>query len=353
MDRKEQSWRLPAEWEPHRACWLAWPSDASLWLDHLEPARREFVALCHALSATDGVGSAMAPETLELLVPDAEAETEARAALGQVRARFHHIPFGDIWLRDTAPLFVVGRDSGDVAAVRFRFNGWGGKYVLEDDAEVAEAIAVRAGHRTFANDWVLEGGAVEVDGRGSLLTTRQCLLNFNRGAGLNEADVEARLRGALGVSQIVWLERGLANDHTDGHIDTLARFVAPGRVVCMQARESNDPNAAALGEVAETLSGAVDAGGRRLEVVSLPSPGTVLADDGSLMPASFVNFYIGNATVVVPTYGTRYDAEAVDTIAACFPDRRVVGLSARAILHGGGAFHCITQPEPSAGGGDR
>jgi agmatine deiminase len=194
-------------------------------------------------------------------------------------------------------------------------------------------------------DLVLEGGAIEVDGEGTCLTTRQCVLNANRNPGLDEAAASRKLREGLAVEQVVWIERGLANDHTDGHIDTLARFVAPGVVACMEPR-GGDPNADVLREILTALRAAKDACGRHLEIVTVPSPGAVVSADGRLMPASYLNFYISNSAVVVPTYASDADSEAVERISRCFAGRSVVGVSALAILTGGGAFHCITQQEP-------
>ena len=330
----------PAEWDRHTACWLAWPSHAHLWRSNLGAAQAEFAGLCRAIAAEGG-------ETLDLLVQDAAAEAEARAALalaeGQVR--YHHVPVGDIWLRDTAPIFVAARPGG-LGAACFRFNGWGGKYVLPGDAQVAGQVADLSGLARLDHTWILEGGSVEADGEGTLLTTRQCLLNPNRNPGLGQAEIEKALREDLGAEKVLWLEEGLVNDHTDGHIDTLARFVAPGVVVCMEALGEGDPNAATLDRIASELAGFTDARGRKLRVVRIPSPGIVRDEEDELMPASFVNFYIGNRCVVVPTYGTPQDEAAVAALAPLFPGRRVVGRSARAILSGGGAFHCITQQQP-------
>ncbi len=330
----------PAEWDRHSACWLAWPSHGQLWQEHLGPAQAEFAALCMAIAEEGG-------EALELLVLNDQAEAEARAALAPVigQVRFHRMPVGDIWLRDTAPIFVQTR-SGALGATCFRFNGWGGKYMLPNDDEVAGRVAALSGLSRIDHDWILEGGSVEVDGEGTLLTTRQCLLNPNRNPGMDQAAIEKALRESLGAEKVLWLEEGLINDHTDGHIDTLARFIAPGVVVCMEARDRNDPNAATLDRLASDLAACTDARGRRLQVVRIPSPGIVLDEAGELLPASFVNFYIGNRSVVVPTYGTAYDEAAVAALTPLFPGRRVLGRSARAILSGGGAFHCITQQQP-------
>jgi agmatine deiminase len=330
----------PAEWERHSSCWLAWPSHGHLWLSNLATAQAEWVALCLAIAEGGD-------EALDLLVPDAPAEAEARLALASVlpQVRFHRVPVGDIWLRDTAPIFLRNVTDGLQAAC-FRFNGWGGKYVLPDDDRVAGRVAELSGLPRRDHGWILEGGSVEADGEGTLLTTRQCLLNPNRNPGMTQADIEAALREGLGAEKVLWLDEGLINDHTDGHIDTLARFVAPGVVVCMEAQERLDPNGPTLDRLATDLAAMTDARGRRLQVVRIPSPGLLLDEGGEPMPASYVNFYIGNHSVVVPTYGTPYDQAAVAALAPLFPGRRVLGRSARAILSGGGAFHCITQQQP-------
>ena len=334
---KSEGFVQPAEWAPHEACWLAWPSAEDLWLENLAPARAAFVSLCEAI----GEG-----ERLEILVPDDANETLARAALSRISPRFHRVPFGDIWLRDTAPIFVRN-PGGAIATARFAFNGWGGKYVLEHDDQVAERIAEIAKLQSFAAPWILEGGSIDVDGEGTGLTTRQCLLNPNRNPGLDERAISIGLRDMLGIDTLVWLGDGLVNDHTDGHVDNVARFVAPGVAVCMEARSEDDPNRDALDAIARDLAAAKDAKGRTLDVVRIPSPGRVTDEDGRVIPASFVNFYIGNRAVVVPTYGTRWDDEAVERIGRLFPGRKAIGVNARAILSGGGAFHCISQQQPA------
>ncbi|HYB99154.1 MAG TPA: agmatine deiminase family protein [Candidatus Limnocylindrales bacterium] len=336
---------MPAEWEPHRAVWTAWPSHRELWLEDLPAAQREVADLCRAIAALDDDGKA-AGEMIELLVLDDAGEREAAAALSGLPVRFHQVPFGDIWLRDTAPLFVRGAN-GEVAAACFRFNGWGEKYMFPEDLGVARAVRAAAGVHSFEVPMIFEGGAIEVDGEGTALTTRQCLLHGNRNPSLSAAEIAHHLCDALGVQRLLWLGDGLVNDHTDGHIDTLVRFVAPGRVVCMEARDEDDPNAPALARILQDLTTMHDAAQRPLEIVRIPSPGLLRDGDGRVMPASYVNFYIGNAAVIVPVYGSRHDDEAVEGIAACFPDRRTVAVPARAVLSGGGAFHCITQQEPA------
>ncbi|MFT3728944.1 MAG: agmatine deiminase family protein [Terricaulis sp.] len=325
--------KIPAEWARHRAIWTAWPSAADLWGEDLAPARAEVSAMVRALW-DEGRGDVM-----RVLANGREAEATVKLALGQ-SAEIVPAQFGDIWLRDTGPIFTTE------GAVAFRFNGWGGKYVLPHDPEVADFVAHRAGARSARFDFVLEGGAVEMDGEGTLITTRQCLLNPNRNADWDEAKAETALRDALGVEKIIWIDEGLANDHTDGHIDNLARFVAPGRVVCQAPYGHEDPNADVLDEIALSLAAMTDSRGRKLDVVRIPSPGLVVDEDDDAIPASHMNFLIGNTVVVVPIYSDSGD-DAVNALGQLFPNHRVIGLSSNAILTGGGSFHCITQQEPA------
>jgi agmatine deiminase len=343
----EAGFSQPAEWALHDSCWLAWPSHGDLWKEGLAPAQEEFLDLCRSIIDIDPETGQPRGESIDLLVPDESVRLyEAKKALRGLPVRFHSIPFGDIWVRDTACIFVTNA-TGAVANVRFGFNGWGGKYRLPFDDQVSTRISGSVEMKDFTFPWVLEGGSIEVDGEGTCLTTRQCLLNENRNPGMSQAEVEAGLRDALGVTKTLWLRDGLLNDHTDGHIDTLARFVAPGVVVCMKALDpSNDPNHEIYEEIARDLASFTDARGRKLQISRVPSPGRVTDEDGRIMPASFMNFYIGNSTVVVPTYGTVFDDAAVAALAPLFPKHRVVGCSAFAILSGGGAFHCITQQQP-------
>jgi agmatine deiminase len=345
---------MPAEWALHDAVWTAWPHDPEQWLEGLAAPRRALMQMVAAIVDVDGGpggagGGRPRGERVELLVRNPDDEAAARALLGPAAAgvRFHAMRYGDVWLRDTGPIFVTsgGAGPGELSAARFAFDGWGGKYVMAGDREVAAEILARTGVRGAAFDFVLEGGAIEVDGEGTVLTTRQCLLGGARNPGLDQRALEARLCWALGAGRVVWLDRGLANDHTDGHIDTLARFVAPGVVACMAAAPG-DPNRDALDGIVADLRAARSARGDRLEVVTVPSPGAVEGATGQLMPASYMNFYIANTTVVVPTYGVPADDAAVSAIAAMFPTRRAVAVDGKAVVVGGGAFHCSTQQQP-------
>lgn len=338
---RAEGFRTIAEWEPNAACITAWPAYEFAWGDFLAAAQREFVAFCSALAEEPG------NEPIELLVPDAEKEAEARAALAHLgqRVRYLRMPYGDVWLRDTTPIFLRG--AAGLGCVRFRSNGWGGKYQYPNDAELAERLAAHFGLPSFAFDAVLEGGAVEFDGLGTCLTTESCLLNPNRGVTAADRDrVEALLRAAFAVDQVVWLKEGLQGDHTDGHIDNLARFIGEGRVLHMRGAPG-DPNREALEAIEAALAAARDARGRPLELVPVPAPGAVLDREGNPIAASYMNFYLANRSVIVPAFGSPADTAAAQVIAAAFPGRRVVLRSARAILEGGGGtFHCMTRQRP-------
>ncbi len=330
---------VPAEWSPHGAMWVGFPSHAELWQDDLAPAQDEVAALARALA---GPGA----ERVRLLVQGDAAEAEARARLdGVAGVEIVRGEFGDVWLRDTGPIFVDRGGAPEAAA--FRFNGWGGKYVLDGDDTVAEQLAAAAGVQLRAHDVILEGGAVDHDGFGSVLTTRQCLLNPNRNPGWTEAEAQAALGAALGAKRLLWLDDGLKNDHTDGHVDNLARFVAPAQVVCPVAWGRDDPNTEIYNAAARTLAGMTDARGVALQVTRIPSPGRIEGDDGRAVPASHMNFLIANGAVIMPTYEERASALALDALASLFPERTVIGLPSRALLTGGGSFHCITQQEPA------
>ena len=320
---------LLPEWAPHQAVWIGFPSDPELWLADLKPAQREVAAFAQAVHS-DGKG-----EQVWLV-----ASHEDAAAVARELAPFADVvvePFGDIWLRDTGP--IVAGSGRDRRAQGFRFNGWGGKYELVGDDSVGERIAGHAALPYAQAHWVLEGGAIDHDGSGTVVTTEQCLLNPNRNPKLSRDEVEDALRRDLGFERVVWLGEGLANDHTDGHVDNLARFVAPGRIA-IPTPAKDDPNAAVYSDAARRLRDA------RLDIVNLPSPGTVRNEDGDIVPASYMNFYIGNAAVVVPQYGAANDEAAVHAIQALFPGRVAIGLRADHILTGGGSFHCISQQVP-------
>jgi agmatine deiminase len=331
---------VPAEWAPHRAMWLGFPSHEALWQEDLGTAQAEVAALARALA---GPGR----ERVRLMTGSPEGESAARKLLGDVAAiEIVAGRFGDIWLRDTGPIFA--KSDGEDTAVGFRFNGWGGKYEMEGDNTVAAQIAAASGVRLVPHDIVLEGGSLDHDGAGTVLTTRECVLNPNRNGDWTANKAEAALATALGARKLLWLGEGLRNDHTDGHVDNLARFVAPGVAVCPVAWGRGDVNADVYDTCAADLAAMTDAQGRRLKVVRIASPGWIESHEGGAAPASHMNFIIANGAVILPTYGDPRAAEfAVEALKSLFPDRAVIDLPSNAILTGGGSFHCITQQEPA------
>ena len=321
----------PPEWALHDSVWIGFPSAADLWLEDLEGAQAEVAAFANAVHA-DGAG-----ETVSLVCANAEAQGAARA-LAAPGVEIVAAPFFDIWLRDTGPILVA--DDGKPLALDYLGNGWGGKYPSPLDDDLARVLCAKAGLDRQTRDWVLEGGAIDVDGAGLCVTTGQCLLNPNRNPKQSRREIEEKLSADLGLTQLLWLGVGLLNDHTDGHVDNLARFVAPGVLALPEAFGDDDPNVAIF---ADAVSRAQD---WPVEIVRIPSAGLHVDEDGEPIPASHMNFYIGNATVVVPTYGGPSDDKAVAAIASLFPDRETLGLPATHILTGGGSFHCISQQVP-------
>jgi agmatine deiminase len=339
--------RWPAEWEPHAATWLAWPHNPETWPGRLDRAVRGMVGIVRALQGREHV---------HVAVSGRAAEDAARAVLARqgvdpdVGIDFAHIPTDDAWLRDTGPIFCVRDDAAgrERAAVCFRFDAWGGKYPpWNRDAAVSRGIAEHQGLRRFEADFVLEGGSVDGNGCGTLLTTESCLLHPNREAGRSRELMEARLHDWLGATQVLWLGDGIAGDDTDGHIDDIARFVDAGTVAVAVAHSSSDPNAGVLRENRERLRQMNDQDGRRLAVVDLPAPPTHRVN-GEICPASYANFYLANGVVLVPTFGVETDERALATLREVVGDRDVVGVACGDLVQGLGAVHCLSQQEPAS-----
>jgi agmatine deiminase len=326
----EAAVRMPPEWHPQDWIWIGFPHDPVEWPGFLGRAQEQIAAFANAVAESG--------QEVRLLVRD-PANAARAAALCSGAVQLEQRRFGDIWLRDTGPL-VVARN-GQRIAKRFGFNGWGGKYLMDGDQEIGAELAATAGLPVETSDWVLEGGALDGDGTGLVATTEQCLLNPNRNPGLSRSEIEARLARDLGFERVLWLGEGLINDHTDGHVDNLARFVAPGVLAAPRASGADDPNAAIYADA----TARAEAFG--VAVREVPSPGRV-ETDGRIEPASYMNFCITSQLVVVPTYGSRHDAEGVAAVAELFPDRDVVGILADAVLAGGGSFHCASQQMPKA-----
>lgn len=326
--------RMPPEWAKQDWLWIGFPHLGEEWPGFLEAAQEQVAAFASAVADSG--------QEVRLLVRDETNEARARSLVSG-RVTLERRVYGDIWLRDTGPLVVVGEGGGESGrrAVRFAFNGWGGKYEMPGDESIGEEIARDAGLAVTRSAMILEGGAVDTDGTGLCVTTEQCLLNPNRNPAMSREDIEAKLAEQLGFTRVVRFGEGLVNDHTDGHVDNLARFVGENRLVVPQATGRDDPNAAIYADAARRAQAA------GLEVVRIPSPGLTLRD-GHIEPASYVNFAITSNLVVVPTFGSPHDADGVAAIAALFPDRDTVGLPADAVLAGGGGFHCASQQMPSA-----
>ncbi|WP_241657425.1 agmatine deiminase family protein [Aurantiacibacter suaedae] len=319
---------MPPEWAEQEWIWIGFPAAADLWEDDLAPAQAQVAAFANAIAESG--------QQVRLVVRDDESEAAARA-LAHASVVFERHPYGDIWIRDTGPL-IVRTDAGERLAQGFGFNGWGEKYLLEGDQETGASLAKAGGFAYRKAGWVLEGGSVDPDGTGLVVTTEQCLLNPNRNPDLSREEIAKHLAAELGFERILWLGDGLLGDHTDGHVDNLARFVAPGEIAIPVATSDDDPNAAVYDDAARR---AADFG---LTVHRIPSAGLYGEEDAE--PASYMNFVIANNLVVVPVYGCANDAAAVEAIGKLFPGRKAVGLRADAVLTGGGSFHCCSQHVP-------
>ena len=341
---RELGFRMPVESARHAATWTVWPVGEELWEGRLDEVRTDMAGLVAALARF---------EPVVLLVADAEARRDAEARLGRAgiasgAVRSLSAPLDDVWLRDAGPLFVLGRD-GRLAATDWRFDGWGGKYASARDDRLPERIASVLGVRRFAFDAVLEGGAIEMGSDGTLLTTRSCLLDGVRNPGWSEDDYQRALRDGLGATRVAWLEGGLVDDHTDGHVDTVARFAGEDAIVCVVADEDDAANRATLGANRERLASLRRADGSAYRLFDLPLPEDRSVVDGVRPPRSYANFCLVNGGVVVPTWNDPRDAEALGILQAAFPGREVVGVPATALVSGGGAFHCVTQHQPEGG----
>lgn len=322
--------RWPAEWEPHESVWIGFPGNPQEWPEQLAEAQREVAAFANAI-CDEGDGE------LVVLVCRDQKDADRAALLVHNQVEILVEPFGDIWLRDTGPIITVAGNNRQ--AHNFCFNGWGGKFEMDGDADIGLRLSARSEMPITQHDWVLEGGAIDGDGAANLITTEQCVLNPNRNKDMNHERAHKLLEQALNIEHICWLGDGLIADHTDGHVDNLARFVAVGKIAIPEARDANDPNA----EIFEDATSRAAAAG--LDVVRIPSVGSYKMN-GSIAPASYMNFYIGNTVVAVPQYAAQADDMAIAAIAELFPERTVVGLSSKALLHGGGSFHCISQQVP-------
>ncbi|MGE0441775.1 MAG: agmatine/peptidylarginine deiminase [Gemmatimonadales bacterium] len=339
----EAGWRMPAEWEPHRGTWLSWPHRESSWPGKFEPVPRAFAEIVRHLVPREEVHINVGDEDLE-----AGAERVLRdAGVPTERVFFHRHPTNDAWCRDHGPIYLV-RDHGihERMIVDWGYNAWGGKYPpFEDDDRIPSRIAEEFGLPVVLPGIVMEGGSIDVNGAGTLLTTESCLLNPNRNPELSRTDIEAYLKAYLGVRHILWLGDGIEGDDTDGHVDDLTRFVDPHTVVTVVEDDPADANYRPLRENLERLRTMKDQDGRPLNVVTLPMPRPMYQDDQRL-PASYANFYLANGVVLMPAYDPERDEIARATLAKCLPDRTVIPIDCTDLVWGLGAIHCVTQQWP-------
>ncbi len=341
--------RWPAEWEPHQGTWMSWPHNRDTWVEDVPALEAAFVQAIAALASS---------EVLYLNVRDDGVDAHVRALLGVAGVmvlpdgddvsdrgvRLHRIATNDAWCRDYGPVFV--RCGGALTGLDFRFNAWGGKYPpWNDDDAAAARMATALGMPTWRHTMVLEGGALEGNGAGLVLTTEECLLNLNRNGALARVDIETVLRERLGATAVIWLGGGVVGDATDGHIDNLARFVAARTVLVLTEPDRDDVNHAPLADNLARLRAWRGADGSALDVIELPEPDP-LEYDGRRLPASYANFYIANEVVLLPVYGGARDAEAIRIVGAAFPGRRLVPIDCRVVVRGFGAWHCLTQQVP-------
>lgn len=331
-------YRMPAEWEPHEATWLSWPHNRESWPGKFEPVPGIWALLVRTLAAH---------EPVHVLAGRLEVMTEAVALVGDVPGvTLHDVRTNDAWTRDHGPTFLVGPRGATPMLVDWEYNAWGGKYPpFDDDNRVPEQVAAITGYHRVAPGIVLEGGAIDPNGQGLILTSEQCLLNPNRNPGLSRGEIEQYLADYLGARRVLWLGEGIAGDDTDGHIDELARFVGPRTVVAMEEPDPTDDNHAPLADNLQRLRAMRDLEARPLEIITLPMPRPMYQNDQRL-PGSYCNFYIANGLVIVPQYDDPADSKVVETLRPLFPNREVIPLPARDLSWGLGAYHCITQQQP-------
>jgi agmatine deiminase len=352
---KRDGFWMPAEFEWHAGCWMLWPQRADNWRQHAAPAQRAFAAVATAIARFEPV----------TVGASAEQYARARAALPVGAVRVVELSGDDAWMRDTGPSFVVN-EAGEVRGVQWQFNAWGGLYRdYQRDNQVAQKVLELTGCPRYCAPFINEGGAIHVDGQGTVMVTEQCLLNRNRNPSLTRAQIESLLKRYLGARCVIWLGEGVVDDETSGHIDNLACFVRPGEVCLTWSDDQRDPQHRVSLDAWERLMDARDARGRRLKVHRLHAPGPLhmtrreaagIATDrnirslraGMRLAASYVNFYLANGAVIVPLLDRQTDRRACQDLRRIFPQRRIVGVPAREVLLGGGDLHCITQQQPAA-----
>lgn len=329
---------MPPEWHPHSHCWMVWPCRAESWPFGLEHVRACFVKVVKAIARFEPVKMIALPEQVEEIT-----------RLCGTNIEFISLPANDTWIRDTGPTFVID-GQGSIAGIDWQFNAWGENQEsltdYQQDAQLAQRILKYTQIRRYATPFILEGGAIDVDGEGTVLTSEECLLNPNRNPHLSRSDIEALLHQYLGTRQVIWLGQGLQDDETAGHIDNLASLVRPGVVVALTCHDSQDSNYVVLQDNLHRLRSATDAQGRKLEIIEIEQPSRRDNNNGLRLTLSYINFYIANGGIIMPTFADATDEIAIVTLTKVFPTHQVIPVYALDLFYGGGGIHCITQQQP-------
>lgn len=331
----QEGFSMPAEWAPHKGCYVTWPCNENTWSGFFKEAKSAYVEVIRAINRFEPV----------TVLSDSSTVKETGEALGP-EIDMIEMPLNDSWIRDNGPIFVTS-ETDDVAMVQFGFNGWGEKFQpYDDDAKAPEVLAERLGMRRFVAPMILEGGGITVDGNGTLLTTESCLLNSNRNPNLSKEQVEDILKDFLGLKKVLWVKQGIYKSMIDGHIDGVAAFVRPGTIVHAATKNKTDPNYPIMKENRARLETMTDARGKSIEIIDFPIPDRRDIDGNRIAPC-YTNFYIANGGVVAPTFGESNDEVALDILRGLFPEYDVIGVRCEFIGAGGGEIHCITQQLPA------
>ncbi|MDR0533736.1 MAG: agmatine deiminase family protein [Verrucomicrobiales bacterium] len=340
------AYAMPAEWAPHEATWLVWPVNVETWPEDLERVRNVYAQMIEALTANEKV--ILLTGTCE--VADDVQQRLAKSGTNFANLKLVNIPVNDSWVRDSGPIFLKAKDADNqvpLVANDFIFNTWGQKYgPWDDDDQIPTRGGQMFGFPVIKHDLVLEGGSIDVNGAGCVLTTKQCLLNPNRNPSLTQQQIEDKLKRFLGVQQVLWLDDGIEGDDTDGHIDDITRFVSENKILTVVEPNKADANHEPLNNNFKQLQTFRDANGKPFEIIELPMPDRLVEGPFGRSPASYGNFYIANGTVLVPIYSAPNDQIALDIIQSCFPDRKVIGIECSPLVNGLGSIHCVTQQQP-------
>ncbi len=333
--------RMPAEWVPHKAVWLAWPHDTVTFPGKVENVEKTFIEIIKAIHEGENVKLLVLNENMEERVKNLLKSADVDLS----KVIFYITTYADVWIRDYGPIFITNPETKEKAWVKWDYNAYGKFPTLLKDNEVFLSLKDKVGGRMFKPGIIMEGGSIEINGEGTLITTEQCLLNTNRNPKLDRTQIEEFLKDNIGIKKIIWLKDGLVNDHTDGHIDDMVRFVNPSTIICGYEENQNDPNFKILDENYKILENSRDQDSKPLNLIKLPMP-YLNYDDGTKAPASYANFYIGNKVVLVSIFKDPNDEKALSIIQSCFPDRKVIGIDSRDLIYGGGGLHCVTCQEP-------